>query len=299
MARIGLIGLGNMGSGMAANLAGAGHEVLAYDLNPQTIARAVEAGCQAAASVEAASQGAEVIVTMLPAGQHVRSVYGESVLRAADSNPILIDCSTIDIVSVKAVSEQAGERGLDFVDAPVSGGVAAAAAGTLTFMVGGSDQAFARARPILDAMGKTVVHAGGIGAGQAAKLCNNMLLAISMIGTAEAFTLAQKLGLDPQTFFDITSRATGQCWSVNSYCPVPGPVPTAPSNRDFEGGFATALMVKDLKLAMQAAIGADASVPLGSMAESLYQAFSGLGGAGKDFSAIIRMIDGSWQRPDA
>jgi 3-hydroxyisobutyrate dehydrogenase len=206
-----------------------------------------------------------------------------------------MDCSTIDVVTARKVVEAATAKGFAMVDAPVSGGVAAASGGTLTFMVGGTGDAFTRAEPILSRMGKAVIHAGGAGAGQAAKICNNMLLGISMIGTCEAFALAQKLGLDPQVFFDISSKASGQCWSMTSYCPVPGPVPAAPSNRDYEGGFAAALMLKDLKLAMEAAAASNAATPLGAQAEALYQTFSNLGGAAKDFSGIIKLLDGSWR----
>ena len=293
--KIAFIGLGNMGGGMAANLAKAGHEVRAFDLSEEALARAVEAGCSRAASAAEAVTGAEAAVTMLPAGRHVRAVYEGEVFAAAAPGAVLIDCSTIDVTTAKAVAAAAAARGLTMVDAPVSGGTAAAQGGTLTFMVGGSAEAFAAAAPVFEGMGKAVIHAGGPGMGQAAKICNNMLLGISMIGTCEAFALAQKLGLDAQTFFDISSKASGQCWSMTSYCPVPGPVPAAPSNRDYAGGFAAALMLKDLKLAVDAAKDADAPVAMGAAAESLYQMFAGLGGGGRDFSAIIKMIDGSWR----
>jgi 3-hydroxyisobutyrate dehydrogenase len=298
MAVIGFIGLGNMGGGMAANLAKAGHDVQAFDLSADALARAVEAGCKAMESAAAAAAGAEVVVTMLPAGQHVRSVYEGQVFGAAAPGTLFLDCSTIDVDSARTVAAAAAARGFVMCDAPVSGGIAAANGGTLTFMVGGSEQGFAGAQPILAAMGKTIVHAGGAGAGQAAKICNNMLLGASMVATAEAFVLAQKLGLDPQTFFDISSKASGQCWSMTSYCPVPGPVPTAPSNRDYQGGFAAALMLKDLKLAVEAAQAAGASVPMGSNAEAIYQMFAGMGGGGLDFSAIIKLLDGSYRGPD-
>lgn len=248
-----------------------------------------------ASSAADAARGAEAVITMLPAGKHVKAVYEDGIFAAADPAAILIDCSTIDVATAKAVGAAAEARGLAMVDAPVSGGIAAASAGTLTFMVGASEAAFARAEPYLAQMGKAVIRAGASGAGQAAKICNNMLLAIGMIGTCEAFTLAQKLGLDAQTFFDISSKASGQCWSMTSYCPVPGPVPAAPSNRDYEGGFAAALMLKDLKLALEAAQGVEASVPMGAQAEALYQLFAGLGGAARDFSAIIKLLDGSWR----
>ncbi len=292
MADVGFIGLGNMGSGMAANLVKAGHRVRAFDLNAAAVARVVAEGATAAASAAEAAAGADAVVTMLPAGVHVRQVYGEQLFGAVRPDVILMDCSTIDLDSARAVAADAAARGLAFVDAPVSGGVAAATGGTLTFMVGGEADAFRAAEPYLSAMGKAVIHAGGAGAGQAAKICNNMLLGASMVATAETFLLAQKLGLDAQTFFDISSKASGQCWSMTSYCPMPGPVPAAPSNRDYEGGFATALMLKDLKLAMEAAQGAGASVPMGALAESLYQMLANAGAGGKDFSAIIRMLEG-------
>ena len=292
MARIGFIGLGNMGGGMAANLVKAGHEVHAFDLAEGALAHAVEAGCVAAESARAAASGVEAVVTMLPAGAHVRQVYAESVIGAAPTGAILIDCSTIDIASAKAVTAAAGEQNYVMVDAPVSGGIAAANSGTLTFMVGGSDDGFARAEPILSGMGKAVIHAGGIGAGQAAKIANNMLLGATMVATCEAFLLAKKLGLDLQTFYDISSKASGQSWSMTSYCPVPGVGPDSPADRDYLGGFAAALMLKDLKLAVAAAQDANASVPMGAAAEALYQAFANGGGGSLDFSAIIRLLEG-------
>jgi 3-hydroxyisobutyrate dehydrogenase len=295
MTTVAFIGLGNMGSGMAANLVKAGHAVRAFDLSADALARARSDGCVAAASVADAVDGADAVLTMLPAGRHVEAVYTGEVFGAARADAILIDCSTIDVATARRVGAAAAAKGLAMVDAPVSGGVAAAAGGTLTFMVGGGAAAFARAETILRHMGKAVIHAGESGAGQAAKICNNMLLAVSMIGTCEAFALAQKLGLDPQIFFDISSKASGQCWSMTSYCPVPGPVPAAPSNRGYEGGFASALMLKDLKLAMEAAAGANAATPMGAQAEALYQTFAGLGGDSKDFSAIIKLLDGSWR----
>jgi 3-hydroxyisobutyrate dehydrogenase len=296
MTTIGFIGVGNMGLGMAANLAKAGHKVVAFDLSADAVQKAVDAGCTAAGSASDTVDGSDALVTMLPAGQHVRDVYGHHVFKWAKPGMVLMDCSTIDVQSARDVGQLASDKGLNMVDAPVSGGVAAASGGTLTFMVGGTAAAFALAQPILAQMGKTVIHAGDIGAGQAAKICNNMLLGISMIGTCEAFALAQKLGLSEQVFFDISSKASGQNWSMSSYCPVPGPVPSAPSNRDYEGGFATALMLKDLKLALDAASKIGAAVPLGAQAEALYQTFANLGGAGKDFSAIIKMLDGSWSK---
>jgi len=293
--KIGFIGLGNMGGGMAANLVKAGHEVRAFDLSEAALAHAVENGCTGAGSAGEAVANADSIVTMLPAGAHVRQVYAETVIGNAPPTAILIDCSTIDVASAKAVAASAAGRGYEMVDAPVSGGITAANAGTLTFMVGGSDDGFARAEPILASMGKAVIHAGGIGAGQAAKIANNMLLGATMIATCEAFLLAKKLGLDLQTFYDIASKASGQSWSMTSYCPVPGVGPESPADRDYQGGFAAALMLKDLKLAMAAAQDANASVPMGAAAEALYQAFANGGGGGLDFSAIIRMLEGAPQ----
>ena len=290
--KIGFIGLGNMGGGMAANLVKAGHEIRAFDLSQAALAHAVENGCAAASSTGEAVADVDAVVTMLPAGTHVRQVYAESVIGSAPGSAILIDCSTIDVASAKAVAASAAGRGYEMVDAPVSGGIAAANAGTLTFMVGGSDDGFARAERILASMGKAVIHAGGIGAGQAAKIANNMLLGATMIATCEAFLLAKKLGLDLQTFYDIASKASGQSWSMTSYCPVPGVGPESPADRDYQGGFAAALMLKDLKLAMAAAQDANASVPMGAAAEALYQAFANGGGGGLDFSAIIRMLEG-------
>lgn len=295
MPRIAFIGLGNMGGGMAANLAKAGHEVRAFDLSDVALAKAEAAGCARSGSAAEAVAGAEAVVTMLPAGKHVRQVYTEQVFDAADASAILIDCSTIDVATAREVGEAAAARGLAMVDAPVSGGIAAAEGGTLTFMVGGEDAAFARAEPILAKMGKAVIHAGALGSGQAAKICNNMLLGATMAATCETFVLARKLGLDLQTFYDISSKASGQSWSMTSYCPVPGVGPETPADRGYEGGFATVLMLKDMKLAMEAAEGADAYTPMGSEAEKLYQRFADLGGGGQDFSAIIRMIDDSWE----
>ncbi len=297
MTRIGFIGLGNMGSGMAANLAKAGHDVRAFDLSAEALKRAELNGCKRAASAAEAVAAAEAVITMLPAGKHVRDVYESSVIGTAPTPTILIDCSTIDVGTAREEIAKAQGQGYAMVDAPVSGGIAAAEAGTLTFMVGGTPEAFERARPFLELMGKAVIHAGGPGAGQAAKICNNMLLGASMIATCEAFVLAQKLGLDPQTFFDIASKASGQCWSMTSYCPVPGVGPVTPADRDYDGGFAAALMLKDLRLAMEAAQSVDAYTPMGAHAEELYTRFSDRGGAGKDFSAIIKMIDDSWTAP--
>lgn len=292
---IAFIGVGNMGGGMAANLVKAGHKVHAYDVSADNLKQAVSRGCVSTASVPAAVANADAVITMLPMGQHVRAVYESQVFSAAKAGAILMDCSTIDVATAREVVGHASNKGFLMVDAPVSGGVAAANGGTLTFMVGGTTASFKAAEPYLEAMGKAVIHAGDAGAGQAAKICNNMLLGISMIGTCEAFNLAIKLGLDPQRFFEISSKASGQCWSMTSYCPVPGPVPAAPSNKNYEGGFATALMLKDLKLAMAAAQSVSAPTPLGAEAEALYAIFSGLGGSSKDFSAIIQMLSGAWK----
>ncbi|MFL6858654.1 MAG: 3-hydroxyisobutyrate dehydrogenase [Allosphingosinicella sp.] len=295
MARIAFIGLGNMGGGMAANLAKAGHKVTAFDLSEAALAKAEAKGCARAGSAVDAVRDAEAVVTMLPAGKHVRDVYESSVIGHAPTSAILIDCSTIDVATAREEIEKAGKAGYLMADAPVSGGIAAADGGTLTFMVGGAGEAFEAARPYLEKMGKAVIHAGGPGSGQAAKICNNMLLGASMIATCETFVLAQKLGLDPQTFFDIASKASGQCWSMTTYCPVPGVGPETPADRGYEGGFAAALMLKDLRLAMEAAQSVDSYTPMGSAAEVLYARFAeALGGGGKDFSGIIKMIDDSW-----
>jgi len=290
--KIAFIGLGNMGGGMAANLAKAGHEVRAFDLSEEALTRAVEAGCTRAASAAEAVTGAEAVVTMLPAGKHVASVYESDVFPNAAPGTLLLDCSTIDVATARANIEAATAKGLVAVDAPVSGGIAAANAGTLTFMVGGTDEGFARAEPILAKMGKAVIHAGGAGAGQGAKICNNMLLGASMIATCETLALAQKLGLDPQTFFDIASVSSGQCWSLTSYAPLPGVGPTTPADNEYKGGFAAALMLKDLRLAMEAAASVDAEVPMGSKARELYEAFVAADDGGHDFSAIIRTLQG-------
>lgn len=268
MARVGFIGLGNMGGGMAANLAKAGHDVRAYDLSEEALARAKAAGCLPVASAAEAAQGAEAVITMLPAGKHVEQVYADSVFGAADTGAILIDCSTIDVDTARRVADAAATKGLMAVDAPVSGGIAAAAGGTLTFMVGGSADAFARAEPILADMGKAVIHAGDNGAGQAAKICNNMLLGATMAATCETFMLAKKLGLDLQTFYDISSKASGQSWSMTSYCPVPGVGPASPADNGYAGGFAAALMLKDMRLALEAAKASGARAPLAFAASS-------------------------------
>jgi len=293
MTTIAFVGVGNMGGPMARNLLKAGESVCAFDLSDKVLKPVIDAGATTAPSAREAVGEADVVITMLPAGAHVRAIYlGDGVLGAAKKGALLIDCSTIDIDSARAVHGAAANAGLDFLDAPVSGGVGGAEAATLAFMCGGTDAAFRRAKPILEKMGKRVVHAGGAGAGQAAKICNNMLLAISMIGTCEAFVLGEKLGLKPQTLFEIMSAASGQCWSLTTYCPVPGPVPTAPSNRDYTGGFAAALMLKDLKLAQGAASNVGASTPLGAEAAQLYALFAAKGHGGVDFSGIVQMLRG-------
>lgn len=295
--RIAFIGLGHMGGGMAPNLVKTGHEVRAFDLSEEALGKAVEQGCARAASTDEAVEGAEAVITMLPAAKHVLEVYRSHVLGKAPASALLIDCSTIDVASARTIEEEAAAQSYTMVDAPVSGGIAAAAGGTLTFMVGGSDEGFERAQPILEPMAKAVIHAGGPGAGQAAKICNNMILGATMVATCEAFVLAQKLGLDPQVFFDISSKASGQSWSMTSYCPVPGVGPETPADHDYEGGFAAALMLKDLKLAMDAAKQAGAYTPMGGEAEELFQRFVDRGGGNKDFSGIIKMIDDSWKVP--
>jgi 3-hydroxyisobutyrate dehydrogenase len=292
MTRIAFIGLGNMGGGMAANQAKAGHEVRAFDLSQAALERAREADCQVAGSAAEAVREAEVVITMLPAGPHVRAVYANDVFPNAPKSALLIDCSTIDVDSARDVAKQAGAQGFRFADAPVSGGTAAATAGTLAFMVGSDEAVFPEVEAVLQPMARVVIRAGDYGAGQAAKICNNMLLGISMIGTCEAVALAEKLGLDPLKFFDIASQSSGQCWSVTSYYPWPGPVPNAPSNRGYEGGFATAMMLKDLKLAQEAAARSGASTPLGAQAEALYALFDGLGNGGQDFSALLQLLRG-------
>lgn len=295
MAMIGFIGLGNMGSGMVANLVRAGHDVRGFDLDDATRSRvAEEAGCTAAGSLAQAVADADAVLTMLPAGTHVRAVYTgqDGVFAHAPAGALCLDCSTIDVQSARDVSGQASARGFAMVDAPVSGGVAAAQAGTLTFMVGGTANAFDRAQPILSAMGKAVIHAGEAGAGQAAKICNNMLLAIGMLGTCEAFILAEKLGLDAQKFYDIASKASGQSWSMTSYCPVPGVGPDSPADHEFAPGFAGAMMLKDLNLAQDAARTAGASTPLGGQSQALYAMFAAMGGDTRDFSGIIQMLAG-------
>ncbi len=290
MARIAFIGLGNMGGGMAVNLAKVGHDVRAFDLSADALERAKAAGCLPADSAAAACDGAEVVVTMLPAGKHVESVYTDSIFDAVPKAAILIDCSTIDVATAKRVAEAAAANGLTMVDAPVSGGIGAANAGTLTFMVGGSAAAFERAEPFLSDMGKAVIHAGANGSGQSAKICNNMLLGATMVATCEALVLAQKLGLDAQKFYDIASVSSGSCWSLNTYAPLPGVGPQSPADNDYQGGFAAALMLKDLRLAMEAAGSVDADTPMGAKANELYETFVAADEGKHDFSGVIRML---------
>jgi 3-hydroxyisobutyrate dehydrogenase len=295
MAKIGFIGLGNMGLPMAQNLLKAGHAVAGYDVVASQVAALAAAGGRAAQGIPAALAGAEVAITMLPAGAQVREVYlGDGgVLASAPAGALLIDCSTIDVETARAVASGAERKGFAMLDAPVSGGVGGAQGATLTFMVGGAADAFARARPILEQMGKTIVHAGGPGNGQAAKICNNMILGVSMIAVSEAFVLAERLGLDAQKLFDIASKSSGQCWSLTTYCPVPGPVPTSPANRDYKAGFTAAMMLKDLKLAQAAAKAAQANTPLGADAADVYARYVDSGEGGRDFSGIIRFIKGT------
>ena len=291
MTTIAFIGLGNMGNPMANNLVKAGYTVQGFDLMPENLAVARDNGVVVMADAVAAVKGAEVVITMLPAGKHVLSVY-EQVVPAAAEGTLFIDSSTIDVDSARKAHAIAAARGLLSVDAPVSGGTGGAAAGTLTFMAGGSKEAFSRAEPVLKPMAGRIVHCGEDGAGQAAKICNNMILGISMIGVCEAFALGEKLGLSHQALFDVASTSSGQCWSISTYCPVPGPVPASPANRDYKPGFAAALMLKDLKLAQQAAQAAGAVTPLGAEATQLYGLFDALGHGNSDFSGIIRFLRG-------
>ncbi len=291
MAEIAFIGLGNMGLPMAANLVAAGHKVTGCDLVAGLREAAAKAGATVTDDPAKAVAAAEIVITMLPAGKHVRAVWSE-VLPKAKPGTLFIDCSTIDIESARAAHAMAKAAGCPSLDAPVSGGTGGAKAGTLTFMVGGASEAYARGEPVLAKMGKKLVHCGADGAGQAAKVCNNMILGISMIGVCEAFALAEKLGLSHQALFDVASTSSGQCWSLTSYCPVPGPVPASPANNDYQPGFAAALMLKDLKLAQDAAAGTGATIPMGSHAAQLYALFAAMGEGGRDFSGIINMIRG-------
>ena len=295
MAQVGFIGLGNMGLPMARNLIKAGHPVCGYDVNAAALDKFSAAGGISVRSLDVASMGVDLVITMLPAREQVREVYlaQGGVLASARPGTLLIDCSTVDVETARAVAAAANVNELEMLDAPVSGGVAGAEAGTLTFMVGGGDGAFARAKPVLEAMGKIIIQAGAAGSGQAAKICNNMILGISMIAVCEAFGLAEKLGLEPQKLFEIASQSSGQCWSLTSYCPIPGPVPTSPANRDYQPGFTAAMMLKDLKLAQDAARLTRAIAPLGAGAAAVYQRFVEDGGAATDFSGIIRLLRGA------
>jgi len=296
MSSIGFIGLGNMGLPMAKNLVAAGHHVTGFDLSQAALTELAEAGGHVAQTAGQAVAAAEVVVSMLPAGRHVETVYSgdDGVLATAPAGALLIDSSTLDVDTARRVAAAAQAAGFDMVDAPVSGGVGGAAAGSLTFMVGGSAEAFAKAKPILEIMGKNIFHAGGNGNGQVAKICNNMLLGISMIGTCEAFMLGEKLGLDAQTLFDISATASGQCWSMTSYCPAPGPVPTAASTNEYKAGFAAAMMLKELQLAQEASVSADCQTPMGLRASELYQQMAEKGQEKLDFSGIIQMLKGAF-----
>ena len=291
MATIAFIGLGNMGGPMAANLVKAGHKVVAFDLVAASRDQAKADGAAIAESSVSAVKGAEIVITMLPAGKHVLSVWNE-VVPAMGKGALIIDCSTIDVESSKEAHRLAAKHGVASVDAPVSGGTGGAKGATLTFMCGGEEKAFAAAKPVLEKMGKKIVHCGGAGAGQGVKICNNMVLAVSMIAVSEAFVLAEKLGLSHQAVFDVVSTSSGQCWALTSYCPVPGPVPTSPANNDYKPGFASALMVKDLTLAQDAATASGAATPLGRHAQEIYKAFDAAGHGGVDFSGIIQHVRG-------
>ena len=291
MTTIAFVGLGNMGGPMAANLVKTGHTVRGFDLSEASLAAAAEAGVTSAGSLAEAVEGAGCVITMLPKGAHVLAVWSELCGLVAEGT-LIIDSSTIDVDSARKAHELAHARGCPSLDAPVSGGTGGAAAGTLTFMAGGSEEAFRRAEPLLSDMGRKVVHCGEAGAGQAAKICNNMILGISMIGVCEAFALGEKLGLSHQALFDVASTSSGQCWSLTTYCPVPGPVPASPANSGYKPGFAAALMLKDLMLAQEAALSAGAATPLGAQAAQLYGLFERGGNGGRDFSAIIEMLRG-------
>jgi len=292
MTRIAFIGLGNMGAGMAANQAKAGHVVQAFDLSATALDRARASGCIVASSAVKAVEDAEVVITMLPAGAHVREVFANAVIPNVPRGALLIDCSTIDVDSARAVGAQAEAAGLAFADAPVSGGIAAAEGGQLTFMVGCETELFSSVEAALAPMAKAIIHAGEVGSGQAAKICNNMVLGVSMLAVCEGFALAERLGLAPDKFFDIASKSSGQCWSLTSYCPWPGIGPSSPSDRGYEGGFLTALMLKDLKLAQEAAARAGGATPLGALAEAQYALFERLGYGAKDFSAVLQLLRG-------
>src|SRR5580765_8583959 len=295
MARIGFIGLGNMGLPMAQNLLKAGHQVEGVDVNPATVEKLKAAGGVGVETAKSAAARGDAVITMLPSGKEVREVYlgSSGIIENANPGTLLIDCSTIDVETARAVAAEADKKGLLMLDAPVSGGVGGATAATLTFMVGGSERAFERALSILQVMGKTIVHAGGAGNGQAAKICNNMILGVSMIAVSEAFVLAEKLGLDKQKLFDIASKSSGQCWSMTSYCPVPGPVPASPANRDYKAGFTAAMMLKDLKLSQGEAAKCKIATPLGAGASALYERYVQSGEAARDFSGVIGFLRNS------
>ena len=288
--KIAFIGLGNMGGGMAANLVKAGHEVHAFDLAADALEKAKGNGCAVYTNVRDAVQGVDAVVSMLPNGAIVKSVYEADVIGQAPAGALFLDCSTIDVATAREVGEAARAAGYEMVDAPVSGGIAAANGGTLTFMVGGSDAAFQRADAVLQPMAKAVIHAGALGSGQVAKMCNNMLLAIHMIGTCEALALAEKAGLSMQKFYEISSKSTGYNWSLNDYTPAPGVGAASPADNGYQGGFASALMLKDLRLAMGAAEAAGAKVPMGEHATAIYEAFNEAGNGGKDFGAIFTTL---------
>jgi len=292
MSRIGFIGLGHMGGGMAANQAKAQHQVRAFDLSAEALKRAADHGCQPVGSAAEAVKEAEVVISMLPAGLHVRQVYETEVLANAPKSALLIDCSTIDVETARYVAAKAAEAGLVFADAPVSGGIMAAEAGTLTFMVGCPDQQFEAVKAVLEPMARSVVHAGDVGAGQAAKICNNMVLGVTMLGVCEAFALGERLGLSPERFFEIASQSSGSSWSLNTYCPWPGVGPQTPADRNYEGGFLTSLMLKDLKLAQEAAAKSGAATPMGAQAEALYALFDRMGYGGRDFSSVLQWLRG-------
>lgn len=293
MAKIGFIGLGNMGFPMAKNLQGGGHEVKAYDLFPEAVKAAEAEGMVGAKTIAEAASGVDVVISMVPEGKHSKAVYlGDGgVLKNAAPGTLLIDCSTIDVVTSREIHAAADVSGFQMLDAPVSGGVGGAEAATLTFMVGGTDQAFALAEKILEPMAGKIFHCGPAGNGEAVKIVNNMLLAITMIGTSEAFALGRRLGIDDQVFFDVASTSSGRCWSLDTYCPVPGPVPTSPANRDYAAGFTADMMLKDLRLAKTAADETKADTPLGALSEALYSKLSEGGNGQLDFSGIFKMLN--------
>ncbi len=294
MAKIAFIGLGNMGAPMAGNLVKKGHEVVGFDLQQANLEAAAQRGVQAVASAADAVAGADAVITMLPAGKDTIAVYAKSgILEKARKGTVFIDCSTIDVASARAAHVLATNAGMLSLDSPVSGGVGGAEGATLTLMAGGTAAAFEKARPFLECVGKKVVYCGDAGAGQAAKICNNMILGISMIGVSEAFVLAEKLGLSHAALFDVASTSSGQCWSLTSYCPVPGPVPASPANNAYKPGFASALMSKDLKLAQEAAAVSGASTPMGALAAQLFALHNAHGASGDDFSSIVKLIRGT------